>query len=195
LPLFPIPPWGKRSKAFLTVAYRRFWFFFGLVLLLDQSSKSWVVRNSIELRQNPMEVLDLIEGDRGLLEFTYVTNPGAAWSMFSDFPEVLTLLAVVALASIYIFRKSLELGRVPIQIIFGLICGGIVGNLADRIFREPAAVVDFIDVYIPLVNYDYPIFNIADSGIFLGAFAYLFLSFNETRKEKIASKEQKSTTG
>lgn len=115
--------------------------------------------------------------------------------MFSDFPEVLTLLAVVALASIYIFRKSLELGRAPIQIIFGLICGGIVGNLADRIFREPAAVVDFIDVYIPLVNYDYPIFNIADSGIFLGAFAYLFLSFNETRKEKIASKEKNSTTG
>ena len=177
------------------MAYRRFWFFLGLVLLLDQSSKSWVVRNSIELRQNPIEVLDLIEGDRCFLEFTYVTNPGAAWSMFSDFPEVLTLLAVVALASIYIFRKSLELGRVPIQIIFGLICGGIVGNLADRIFREPAAVVDFIDVYIPLVNYDYPIFNIADSGIFLGAFAYLFLSFNETRKEKIASKEKKSTTG
>ena len=131
-----------------------------------------------------MEVLDLIEGDRCFLEFTYVTNPGAAWSMFSDYPGVLTLLAVVALACIYFFRKNLELAKPPIQIIFGLICGGIVGNLADRIFREPAEVVDFIDVYFPIVNYDYPIFNIADSGIFLGAFGYLFLSFFESRKEK-----------
>jgi signal peptidase II len=163
--------------------------------LLDLATKAWVVENSIDLRQNPIEVLDLIEGDRCFLEFTYVTNPGAAWSMFSDYPGVLTLLAVVALASIYFFRKSLELEKPPIQITFGLICGGIVGNLADRIFREPAEVVDFIDVYFPFVNYDYPIFNIADSGIFLGAFSYLFLSFSQSRKEKIASKESKSTRG
>jgi len=166
------------------VIYRRFWLLFASVLLLDQASKAWVVENSVELRRNPMEVLDLIEGDRCFLEFTYVTNPGAAWSMFSDYPGVLTLLAVVALACIYFFRKNLELAKPPIQIIFGLICGGIVGNLADRIFREPAEVVDFIDVYFPIVNYDYPIFNIADSGIFLGAFGYLFLSFFESRKEK-----------
>jgi signal peptidase II len=177
------------------VIYLRFWLLFAGVLLLDLATKAWVVENSIDLRQNPIEVLDLIEGDRCFLEFTYVTNPGAAWSMFSDYPGVLTLLAVVALASIYFFRKSLELEKPPIQITFGLICGGIVGNLADRIFREPAEVVDFIDVYFPFVNYDYPIFNIADSGIFLGAFSYLFLSFSQSRKEKIASKESKSTRG
>jgi len=166
------------------VIYLRFWLFFAGVLLFDQASKAWVVENSFELRQNPIEVLDWIEGDPCFLEFTYVTNPGAAWSMFSDYPEVLTLLAVVALACIYFFRKNLELAKPPIQIIFGLICGGIVGNLADRIFRDPAEVVDFVDVYFPIVNYDYPIFNIADSGIFLGAFGYLFLSFFESRKEK-----------
>ena len=53
-------------------------------------------------------ILDLIEGDRCFLEFTYVTNPGAAWSMFSDYPEVLTILAFVALASIYFFIKTLN---------------------------------------------------------------------------------------
>ena len=114
--------------------------------------------------------------------------------MFSDYPEFLTLLAFIALASIYFFRKNLELNKPPIQIIFGLICGGITGNLADRIFREPAAVVDFIDVYLPFVNYDYPIFNVADSGIFLGAFAYLFLSFSEVRKEENSEGGEESTT-
>ena len=175
--------------------YLRFWLLFAGVLLLDQATKAWVVENSVELKRNSIVVLDLIEGDPCFLEFTYVTNPGAAWSMYSDYPGVLTLLAVVALASIYFFRKNLELEKPPIQIIFGLICGGIVGNLADRIFREPAEVVDFIDVYFPIVNYDYPIFNIADSGIFLGAFTYLFLSFSQTRKDKPARKENKSTTG
>ncbi|MBN38378.1 MAG: signal peptidase II [Opitutae bacterium] len=176
------------------MAYRKFWLLFTLVLLLDLLSKDWAVENSVELRQNPVKVLDLIEGHRSFLEFTYVTNPGAAWSMFSDYPGVLTILAFVALASIYFFRKNLELARPPIQIIFGLICGGIVGNLFDRIFREPAEVVDFIDVFIPFVDYDYPIFNIADSGIFLGAFAYLFLSFFETQKEKAKNEENKSAT-
>ena len=166
------------------MVYLRFWILFSGVLLLDLASKAWVVENSVELRRNPIEALDLIEGDHAFLEFTYVTNPGAAWSMFSDFPEVLTVLAGIALLAIYIFRKNLELERKPIQIIFGLICGGIVGNLSDRIFRDPAEVVDFIDIYFPLVNYDYPIFNIADSGIFLGAFAYLLMSFFESRKEK-----------
>jgi signal peptidase II len=166
------------------VVYLRFWLLLAGVLLLDQASKAWVVENSAELRRNPIEVLDLIEGGHAFLEFTYVTNPGAAWSMFSDYPKILTLLAGVALLAIYFFRKNLELNRLPVQCVFGLICGGIVGNLSDRIFREPAEVVDFIDVYLPLIDYDYPIFNVADSCIFVGAFAYLFMSFFESRKEK-----------
>ena len=94
---------------------------------------------------------------------TYVTNPGAAWSMLSDYPEFLTILSFVALLGIFTFRKSLEIVSLPQQYIFGLICGGIVGNLTDRIFRNPAEVVDFIDVFLPIINYDYPIFNVADS--------------------------------
>lgn len=166
------------------MTYIRFWIFFIVIFGLDLATKVWVVKNSVDLRNFPIVVLDWIEGHESFLEFTYVTNPGAAWSMFSDYPEVLTALAGIALFAIFLFRKSLELERKPIQIIFGLICGGIVGNLTDRIFREPAAVVDFIDVYLPLVDYDYPIFNIADSGIFVGAFAYFFLSFFDSRKEE-----------
>jgi signal peptidase II len=65
-----------------------------------------------------------------------------------------------------------------------MICGGIAGNLCDRIFRNPAEVVDFIDVFIPLLDYDYPVFNIADSGIFIGAISYMLIGIRESREAK-----------
>ena len=173
------------------MTYIRFWIFFIVIFGLDLATKVWVVKNSVDLRNFPIVVLDWIEGHESFLEFTYVTNPGAAWSMFSDYPQVLTALAAVALIAIFLFRRSLELNKAPTQIIFGLICGGIAGNLSDRIFREPAAVVDFIDVFIPWLNYDYPIFNIADSGIFIGAFCYLFIGLMESRREKLQVKAEK----
>jgi signal peptidase II len=167
------------------VTYFRFWVFFVIVLGADLATKSWVVKNSVDLRNTPIVVLDWIEGHQSFLEFTYITNPGAAWSMFSDYPQVLTVLAGVALISIFIFRRTLELNKPSLQIIFGLICGGIAGNLSDRIFRKPAEVVDFIDIFIPWISYDYPIFNIADSGIFIGAFGYLFLGLRDSRRAKL----------
>ena len=142
------------------------------------------MENAFELRQNPIQVIDLIDGHDALLEFTYITNPGAAWSMFSEYPQYLTLLAFVALVAMFSFRRHLELHRMPQQIIFGLICGGICGNLSDRLFREPAEVVDFIDVFIPIIEYDYPIFNIADSGIFVGAISYFIWGLFESKREK-----------
>ena len=104
--------------------------------------------------------------------------------MFSDYPEILTILAFVALVSVFLFRRNLELKKSPNQWMLGLICGGILGNLSDRLFREPAEVVDFIDIFLPVFNYDYPIFNVADSSIFLGAIFYFFHSLNEAKREQ-----------
>ena len=164
--------------------YLRLWTILIGVLLFDQWSKTWVVNHALELRKSPIVVIDGLEGPKSLLEFTYITNPGAAWSLFSDYPEALTLLALVALLSIFFFRKQLELHRHSLQFIFGSICGGITGNLGDRLFREPAEVVDFIDVFLPWLEYDYPIFNIADSAIFIGAISYLFVGFLDSKKLK-----------
>ena len=164
--------------------YKRFWTVFTVVYFLDLATKHWVVQHAQSLRSDPIVLIDGISGLDALLEITYVTNPGAAWSMLSDYPEFLTVLAGIALISIYIFRTQLELKSNPQQFIFGSICGGIAGNLTDRLFREPAEVVDFIDVYLPLVEYDYPVFNIADSGIFVGAFFYFFWSILEVKNEK-----------
>jgi signal peptidase II len=166
------------------VNYLRFWVLFLLIWGFDLVTKNWAVENAEELRNFPIVVIDWIEGYESLLEFTYVTNPGAAWSMFSDYPQVLTALAGIALICIFVFRKSLELHKPSLQIIFGLICGGIAGNLCDRIFRNPAEVVDFIDVFLPLLDYDYPVFNIADSGIFIGAISYMLIGIRESREAK-----------
>ena len=148
-----------------------------------------MVENAHDLMLYPIVVLEGINGQKSLLEFTYITNPGAAWSMLSDYPMLLTILAGVALFAIFLFRAQLELNKKLPQVVFGIICGGIAGNLSDRLFREPAAVVDFIDVYIPIVNYDYPVFNIADSGIFIGAFGYLILGLIESKKGKEINSE------
>jgi len=131
-----------------------------------------------------MVIIDLLEGPENLLEFTYITNPGAAWSMLSDYPEALTVLALTALLAIFFFRKALELYKPLHQLVFGFITGGVAGNLGDRLFREPAEVVDFIDFFLPVINYDYPVFNIADSAIFIGAFSYMIIGIVDAKKEK-----------
>ncbi|MDA0343971.1 MAG: signal peptidase II, partial [Verrucomicrobia bacterium] len=107
--------------------YLRFWIFFIFILIGDQWTKTLVVEHAVELRRNPIVVIDALDGQPAFLEFTYVTNPGAAWSLFSDYPEALTLLASFALISIFLFRKQLELERHVLQIVFGLIGGGIAG--------------------------------------------------------------------
>jgi signal peptidase II len=172
--------------------YKIFWITWGFVYVTDILTKSWVVNNSQNLRYDPIILIDGIDGSESFLEITYVTNPGAAWSMLSEYPEFLTLLAGIALAAIFIFRKQLEVSAMPQQLIFGAICGGIAGNLTDRLFRDPAEVVDFIDVFFPIVSYDYPIFNVADSGIFLGAIIYFIWSLVEARNEKLIA-ENKET--
>ncbi len=164
--------------------YIRFWILFCIVLILDQWTKTVVVEDAEELRSNPMVIIDLLEGPENLLEFTYITNPGAAWSMLSDYPEALTVLALTALLAIFFFRKALELYKPLHQLVFGFITGGVAGNLGDRLFREPAEVVDFIDFFLPVINYDYPVFNIADSAIFIGAFSYMIIGIVDAKKEK-----------
>ena len=165
------------------VPFARFWSLSLVVLVFDQASKTWAGR----FREASSEVFEW----EGFLHFgfTYVTNSGASFSMFSDYPEFLTCLAIVALLCIWSFRKALELERHQLQFIFGSIFGGIAGNLTDRLFRG-GEVVDFIDLtfqFIPPSNdflfaiRHFPVFNIADSAIFLGVIFYLIIGFTDAR--------------
>lgn len=106
----------------------------------------------------------------GLLNITYVRNPGAAFSFLADAPAIfrsifftsVTVFAIV-LALYYIAKSKIE---EPLMIFsLSLILSGAVGNLIDRVrFGE---VIDFIDVYIS--SYHWPAFNVADSAITVGA--------------------------
>ncbi len=94
-------------------------------------------------------------------------------------------MAFIVLAFIYFARRQFELEKPCMQIAFGALIGGILGNLIDR-FRL-GYVIDFIDIHLPLripiilPDGRWPAFNIADSAIVIGLFYYLILSLIESR--------------
>lgn len=124
-----------------------------LVVLFDQAAKYFITRNFYFCESVPVI--------RDVFHITYVTNTGAAFSMFSAYGKWLMLLVVAALILIYIFIVKQE-NVMPASslIAFSLILGGGAGNLIDRLFR--GAVVDFFDFRV------FPVFNIADSAITVG---------------------------
>ena len=131
------------------------------VVLLDQASKEWV-RGAFSLHES-IPVLP------GFFNLTYVRNTGAAWGMFSGQNIALSALALVMLAALVVFRrKILPPGRVH-RVALGLLCGGIVGNLFDRLRLD--YVVDFLDVYWRV--HHFPAFNVADSAICIGVGIYV----------------------
>ena len=92
--------------------------------------------------------------------------------MFTGKSVMLALLAAGTLVAIFFWRHSLGLRERLAQIAFGLLCGGIVGNLLDRLLH--GHVIDFIDLHFG--SYIYPTFNVADSGICVGVMLYLWQS-------------------
>lgn len=135
-----------------------------LVLLLDQLAKAWVVA---ALGPETMTSFVPVVGDT--VRIAYSHNTGVAFSMFQGYPELLTVAALVIIAgAVYFYATQLPNHRTPIQLIMGLIMGGALGNLVDRI--RLGYVVDFIQVGW------FPIFNLADSAISLGA-GLLMLQF------------------
>lgn len=110
----------------------------------------------------------------GFFNIVYVGNIGAAWGLFAGQKIFLSLFAVAALWAIFCFRRQLEIDRRPVQLAFGLLVGGIVGNLVDRLWH--GFVIDFLDFYLPIVDYRWPAFNIADCGIVIGVGLFLILN-------------------
>jgi signal peptidase II len=133
----------------------------GLVVLVDQITKAWV-QEAFQLH----ETLSLVPG---WFRLTYVRNPGAAFGLFSGQAEAFRVpffLAVtaVALVAILVTAWRSDPGRTWFLAALGLVCGGAVGNLIDRL--RWGEVVDFLDVYWR--SHHWPAFNVADSAITVG---------------------------
>ena len=131
------------------------------VILLDQSSKEWV-RGAFDLHES----LPLVPG---FFNLTYIRNTGAAWGIFSGQNLALSLLAFVMLVALVLFRRKLLPPGKPHRIALGLLCGGIVGNLFDRLRLD--YVTDFLDFYVR--GWHWPAFNIADAAICTGVGIYM----------------------
>jgi signal peptidase II len=135
-----------------------------LVLLADQASKQFAIERLTG--RGRVEVL----GD--LFGFHLVTNSGAAFSIATGATWVLTSVALVVV--VVIIRISRRLGSRGWTLALGLVLGGALGNLGDRLFRPPAFfhghVIDFLE--LP----HWPIFNLADVSINVGAVLIALLS-------------------
>ena len=135
-----------------------------LSVLLDQIIKIVVSYN--------MGINDTISIINNFFSITYVTNIGAAWSILSGGRILLILLAILAINLIYfmfIYKKEVDKKN---QIFYGLLLGGIIGNLVDRIVF--GYVIDYLDFNI--FGYNFPVFNLADILITLSVIFIIFLS-------------------
>lgn len=132
-----------------------------LIIVSDQWVKEWV-REVFALHES----IPLIPG---FFNFVYVRNPGAAWGMMGGMNGVLVAFSVVMLLVMLIFRKQFLSDTIAHRIALGLMTGGIVGNLLDRV--RLGYVTDFLDFHIG--PHHWPAFNIADSGICVGVAIYL----------------------
>jgi len=148
-----------------TLRPRRFWLLAVIamvVYVLDQITKVIAVANLTTGGDSPR-----ILG--GLIYFSLIRNPGAAFSMATGMTWVLAIVASVVV--VVIIRIATRLRSVWWAVSLGLILGGALGNLTDRIFRSPGFfrghVVDFVSVFGPN-GVHFPIFNVADSAITVG---------------------------
>ncbi|TMR91433.1 signal peptidase II [Nonomuraea basaltis] len=126
-----------------------------------------------------------------VLQFRVIFNSGAAFSIGTGMTLVLTLIAAAVVVAIV--RTARKLGSRAWAITLGLLLGGALGNLTDRLLRYPSGigrstqlqghVVDFIEVlpgHFPIIDY-FPIFNIADSAIVCGGILAVLLAWRNVQ--------------
>jgi len=146
------------------------------VFVLDQFTKLLVLKYL-----GYGQVKDMV---RGFFRFVHWHNTGAAWSLFRDNNAVLAVVALVALVILFLTRHHFDIHTVGGQISLGLIFGGILGNLTDRLCRD--FVIDFLYFYVMRRDGEeagFPAFNVADSAICVGVGLLFILSWrNESAK-------------
>ena len=108
---------------------------------------------------------------------TYLKNYGAAWSILTGDKIFLILVSFIALILIYyFFLKNKKLNNIE-EVLYGLLIGGVIGNLIDRI--RLGYVIDYLDFNI--LNYNYPVFNLADSLIVISIIFLLVLNIKDDK--------------
>jgi len=138
------------------------------VYLADRVTKMWAASRLAD--DGPIDVIE------GVLTLRFASNPGGAFSLGTSAPWFFAAATIVVSGLIVVkaFRPRATVQAVSL----GAILGGALGNLTDRITRGPGftgEVVDFIDLHV------WPVFNLADSAIVVGAVALATWSLASTR--------------
>ena len=144
---------------------RTIWLTAWTIWLFDYVTKTWALSN---FSSDPQPVIGT------LLQFTLLKNSGAAFSVASGFTLIFSLLAVAVIATIV--RYATRITSRGWLTCAGLLLGGVLGNLTDRIFREPGFFLGHVIDWIQIPNW--PVFNIADIAISTAA----LLAFIQTMR-------------
>jgi signal peptidase II len=126
------------------------------IWLFDFATKQWAL---VSFEEAPRKVL----GD--FLSFTLIRNPGAAFSFATGFSIAFAILALAVVLTITYFAKRIT--SQGWQLTAGLLLGGVLGNLTDRIFREPTWLRGHVIDWIQIPHW--PVFNLADCAIVVAA--------------------------
>jgi signal peptidase II len=151
-----------------------------LVIALDQFTKLLVLRFLPQTGQERVVI-------EGFFKFVHWWNTGAAWSLLRGNNKLLAGVALLALLILFLSRHHFDSRTLLSQIAFGLIFGGIVGNLIDRL--RVGHVIDFIYFYLQQrggTEIGFPAFNVADSAICTGVGLVFLITWQSDHKAKPA---------
>ena len=138
-----------------------------LVIASDQVSK-FFVRDNMTLGQSMPE--------EGFFRITHITNAGGSWGIFGNTAFLTIATLVVVIAALVLYLRYPLVRRMPVRVAMGLLIGGAIGNIIDRLSR--GHVTDFIDVGA------WPVFNVADCAIVIGVILIALYLIFSARKER-----------
>lgn len=159
---------------------------FAAVLLLDLLTKGLIIPSKIPNVGDSMKVIP------GFINFIYIQNKGGAWGVLSKNTIFLTIMSVVIIALFLTFyflrvKRTGEKSSMWLSVSAGLITGGCLGNMIDRI------IFGYVRDFINLEFMDFPVFNFADIALTVGVITMvIYFLFFYSKEEKDVKKEDKN---
>ena len=135
-----------------------------IIIILDQLTK-FLIKQNFQLNQS-------IPVIKNILHLAYITNTGSAFGLFKGLNWFFVLFSIIVITAIfYYLKKAVKNNEKLMQFAVGLLIGGTIGNLIDRIAY--GYVIDFIDFRI------WPVFNVADSSVTISVIVLIVLLWRE----------------
>jgi signal peptidase II len=140
------------------------------IVVLDQVTKVWVLRT--------LGLGEQVHVIPGFFSLSHIQNSGAAWGTMQGWGHWLVLLSILLIGGMLVFRRHFVGDTLFQKILFGVLMGGVWGNLLDRV--KWGYVVDFLDFHWR--GSHFPAFNVADAAICVGVGLYMVLQFRNARR-------------